>query len=157
MINETKDNSPEKALLVCVDFGAYDPDSSLDELESLARTAGAQVEARVIQKRDKPDTATYIGAGRLDEIRDFCENNEIDLIIFDAELSPSQQRNVEDVTDVRVIDRTMLILDIFASRARTNEGKLQVELAQLKYSLPGRNKTRKRQTTHQAQDCSVDR
>lgn len=136
MINETKAESPEKALLVCVDFGAYDPDSSLDELESLAKTAGAQVEARVIQKRDKPDIATYIGAGRLDEIKEFCENNEIDLIIFDGELSPSQQRNVEDVTDVRVIDRTMLILDIFASRARTNEGKLQVELAQLKYSLP---------------------
>ena len=136
MINETKAESPEKALLVCVDFGAYDPDSSLDELESLAKTAGAQVEARVVQKRDKPDIATYIGAGRLDEIKEFCENNEIDLIIFDGELSPSQQRNVEDVTDVRVIDRTMLILDIFASRARTNEGKLQVELAQLKYSLP---------------------
>ncbi|MBQ7579793.1 MAG: GTPase HflX [Clostridia bacterium] len=136
MINETKAESPEKALLVCVDFGAYDPDSSLDELESLAKTAGAQVEARVVQKRDKPDIATYIGAGRLDEIKEFCENNEIDLIIFDGELSPSQQRNVEDVTDVRVIDRTMLILDIFASRARTNDGKLQVELAQLKYSLP---------------------
>ncbi|MBQ7654140.1 MAG: GTPase HflX [Clostridia bacterium] len=136
MTNEIKDNSPEKAILVCVDFGAFDPDSSLDELESLAKTAGAQVEARVIQKRDKPDIATYIGAGRLDEIREFCQNNEIDLIIFDGELSPSQQRNVEDITDVRVIDRTMLILDIFASRARTNEGKLQVELAQLKYSLP---------------------
>lgn len=136
MTNEIKDNSPEKAILVCVDFGAFDSDSSLDELESLAKTAGAQVEARVIQKRDKPDIATYIGAGRLDEIREFCQNNEIDLIIFDGELSPSQQRNVEDITDVRVIDRTMLILDIFASRARTNEGKLQVELAQLKYSLP---------------------
>lgn len=136
MIDEKKDVPCEKALLVCVDFGIFDPESSLDELESLALTAGAEVVARVIQKREKPDIATYVGAGRLDEIKEFCQNNEIDLLIFDGELSPSQQRNVEDVTDVRVIDRTMLILDIFASRARTNEGKLQVELAQLKYTLP---------------------
>lgn len=131
-----KEDKIEKAILVCVDFGIYDPDSSLDELEELAKTAGAQVVARVTQKREKPDTATYIGGGRLDEIKEFCENNEIDLLIFDGELTPSQQRNIEDVTDIRVIDRTMLILDIFALRAKSNEGKLQVELAQLKYSLP---------------------
>ena len=126
----------EKAVLVCVDMGLYDAESSLDELEELAKTAGAEVVARVTQKRDKPDSAYYIGTGRLDELKTFCEENECDLIIFDSELTPSQLRNVEDYTDVRVVDRTTLILDIFAGRARTNEGKLQVELAQLKYSLP---------------------
>ncbi len=126
----------EKAVLVCVDMGLYDAESSLDELEELTKTAGAEVVARVTQKRDKPDTAYYIGTGRLDELKMFCEENEVDLIIFDSELTPSQLRNVEDYTDVRVVDRTTLILDIFAGRARTNEGKLQVELAQLKYTLP---------------------
>ena len=133
---ETKNNIVEKAVLVCVNLGVYDPESSLDELEELARTAGAQIVARVIQNREKPDTATYIGGGRLEEIKDFCKENEVDLLIFDGELTPSQQRNIENFTDIRVIDRTMLILDIFASRAKSNEGKLQVELAQLKYSLP---------------------
>lgn len=126
----------EKAVLVCVDMGLYDAESSLDELEELTKTAGAEVVARVTQKRDKPDTAYYIGTGRLDELKMFCEENEVDLIIFDSELTPSQLRNVEDYTDVRVVDRTTLILDIFAGRARTNEGKLQVELAQLKYTAP---------------------
>ncbi len=127
---------PETAVLVCVDLDLYDPESSLDELEELAKTAGAQVIARMIQKRDKPDNATYIGSGKLEELKAFCEDNEIDLLIFDAELSPSQTRNIEDETGVRVIDRTTLILDIFAGRAVSGEGKLQVELAQLKYSLP---------------------
>ncbi len=133
---ETHSEEPEKAVLVGVDLGIYDAEDSLDELEELARTAGAVVSARVIQKRDKPDTATYIGSGRIEEIKDFCENNSIDLLIFDCELTPSQQRNIENETDVRTIDRTMLILDIFAARARSGEGKIQVELAQLKYSLP---------------------
>ncbi len=127
---------PEKAVLVCVDFEQYDPDSSLDELEELAKTAGAEVVARMIQKRDKPDNATYIGSGKLEELKMFCEDNEVDLLIFDAELTPSQTRNIEDETGVRVVDRTTLILDIFAGRAVSGEGKLQVELAQLKYSLP---------------------
>lgn len=126
----------EKAVLVCVDLGLYDSESSLNELEELAKTAGAEVIARVTQKRDKPDSAYCLGVGRLDELKAFCGENECDLIIFDCELSPSQLRNIEDYTDIRVIDRTTLILDIFAARARTNEGKLQVELAQLKYSLP---------------------
>lgn len=133
---ETHSEEPEKAVLVGVDLGYYDAEDSLDELEELARTAGAVVSARVIQKRDKPDTATYIGSGRIQEIKEYCDNNEIDLLIFDCELTPSQQRNIENETDVRVIDRTMLILDIFAARARSGEGKIQVELAQLKYSLP---------------------
>lgn len=127
---------PECAVLVGLDTGEYDCEVSLDELEELAKTAGAQVLARVTQKRDTPDGATYIGSGRLQEIKDFCAENEVDLLIFDGELTPSQQRNVEDTTDTRVVDRTQLILDIFAARARSGEGKLQVELAQLKYLLP---------------------
>ena len=127
---------PEVAVLVGIDTGLYDAEVSMDELEELARTAGAVVAAKIIQKRDKPHTATYVGSGRLEEIKSFTEANDVDLLIFDGELTPSQQRNIEDETDVRVIDRTTLILDIFAARARSNEGKIQVELAQLKYSLP---------------------
>lgn len=128
--------TPEVSVLVGLDTGDYDAEVSIDELEELAKTAGSKVLAKIIQKKEKPDPATYIGSGRLKEIRDFCRDNEADLIIFDCELSPSQQRNVENFTDVRVIDRTTLILDIFAARARSKEGRIQVELAQLKYSLP---------------------
>lgn len=127
---------PEVAVLVGVDLGTYNVEVSIDELEELARTAGAVVAAKVIQKRDKPDTATYIGSGRLEEVKEYAQANDIDLLIFDCELTPSQQRNIENETDIRVIDRTTLILDIFAARARSGEGKIQVELAQLKYSLP---------------------
>lgn len=127
---------PEVAVLVGIDMGLYNAQVSMDELEELARTAGAVVAAKIIQKRDKPDSATYVGSGRLEEIKAFTEANDVDLLIFDGELTPSQQRNIEDETDIRVIDRTTLILDIFAARARSNEGKIQVELAQLKYSLP---------------------
>ena len=127
---------PESVLLVGVDSGDFDCEESLSELAELAKTAGAEVQAKVTQKREKPDAATYIGRGRLEEIKDFCRDNETDLLIFDTELTPSQQRNIEDITGIRVIDRTELILDIFAARARSGEGKLQVELAQLKYSLP---------------------
>lgn len=127
---------PEVAVLVGIDTGEYNAEVSMDELEELAKTAGAIVCAKVLQKRDRPDSATYIGSGRLEEIKSFTENNDVDLLIFDGELTPSQQRNIEDETDIRVIDRTTLILDIFAARARSNEGKIQVELAQLKYSLP---------------------
>ncbi len=126
----------ERALLISVDTGEFDAEISIDELEELAYTAGAEVVAKMIQKREKPENATFVGKGKLAEIVAFCQNNDIDLIISDSELSPSQQRNLEKVTEVRVIDRTMLILDIFAERARSSEGKLQVELAQLKYSLP---------------------
>ena len=128
--------SAEKAVLVCADTGEYDAESSLVELSELAKTAGAEVVCEIVQKREAPDGATYIGSGKLKELCDFCRSNEVDVIIADGELSPSQQRNIENETDVRVIDRTTLILDIFAMRALSGEGKLQVELAQLKYLLP---------------------
>ena len=127
---------PEKAVLIAVDTGEYDCDISLDELEELAETAGAEVVGRMSQKRDKPDSGTFLGSGRLEELGDFCKNNEVDLVIADSELAPAQLRNIEKATDVRVIDRTTLILDIFAQHAATAEGKLQVELAQLKYTAP---------------------
>ena len=126
----------ETAVLVSVDTGEFDVDSSLLELAELTKTAGAEVIGEITQKREAPDSATYIGKGKLEELSEFCEMNQPDLIIVDGELSPSQQRNIENITDVRVIDRTTLILDIFAMRALSGEGKLQVELAQLKYTLP---------------------
>lgn len=131
--NEIK---PQRVLLVCVDTGDYDADMSLKELWELAESAGAEPVATLTQKKEKPDTATYVGSGRLEEIAEFCKSQNVDLLIFDSELTPTQIRNIEDFTDVRTIDRTMLILDIFALRARSKEGKLQVELAQLKYMLP---------------------
>ena len=126
----------EKALLVSVDTGEFDAEASIDELEELAHTAGAEVVGKIIQKKEAPEKATFVGVGKLAEIIAFCQNYDVDLLNFDSELSPSQQRNLEKLTNIRVIDRTMLILDIFAMRARTSEGKLQVELAQLKYQLP---------------------
>ena len=131
--NEIK---PERALLVSVDTGDFDAEVSIDELEELVSTAGAETVGKVIQKKEAPEKATFVGVGKLAEIIAFCEGNDVDLLVFDSELSPSQQRNLEKLTGVRVIDRTMLILDIFAQRARSSEGKLQVELAQLRYQLP---------------------
>ena len=132
------DNSEkiQRALLVGIDTGDYDAEGSMDELFELVKSAGAEPVASVMQKRDKPDGATCIGSGRIEEIREFCESHEIDFLVFDTELTPTQIRNIEQAADVRTIDRTMLILDIFAIRAKSNEGKLQVELAQLKYLMP---------------------
>lgn len=126
----------ERALLVSLDTGTFDAQASLEELAELAKTAGAQVIGQVLQTREAPDSATFVGSGKLEEVRGFCEKNEITLLIFDSELSPVQQRNIEQETGVRTIDRTALILDIFAARARSSEGKIQVELAQLQYLLP---------------------
>ncbi len=126
----------ETAILAAVDTGEYDADSSLDELEELARTAGAEVIGRLVQKRESPNTATCIGAGRLEELAGLAANTACDLVIFDRELTATQQRNLEDALPCRVVDRTLLILDIFAGRARSSEGRLQVELAQLQYLLP---------------------
>ena len=135
---ELYDNSEkiQRALLVGIDTGEYDSEASMAELYELVESAGAEPVASMTQKREKPDGATAIGSGRLDEIIVFCSENDIDFIVFDMELTPTQIRNIEAATDTRTIDRTMLILDIFAIRAKTNEGKLQVELAQLKYLLP---------------------
>ncbi|MCL2077915.1 MAG: GTPase HflX [Oscillospiraceae bacterium] len=132
MTNETKTN----AILVCLDLGDYDAESSLKELEELAITAGANVAATVTQKRAASNKATVVGAGKIKEIAELCQTLDVELIVFDTELSASQIRNIEKITEVRVIDRTMLILDIFAGRAVSKEGKLQVELAQLRYRLP---------------------
>jgi GTP-binding protein HflX len=112
------------------------PDESLAELRELATSAGAEVVGEFFQRKDQPDPATLLGKGKLQEISGAAASAGADLLIFDHELSPSQQRNIEDVVKVRVLDRTQLILDIFARHARTREGQLQVELAQLEYLLP---------------------
>ena len=108
----------------------------LDELEFLAETAGANGVKKFIQKVDRPDSRTYIRSGKLQEIREFCEENEIEVVIFDDELSPTQLRNIERELNIRILDRTNLILDIFAQRAKTAYAKMQVELAQYQYILP---------------------
>lgn len=125
-----------RVMLCAVDTGAYDIDRSLDELEELARTAGAETVVRVIQKRPSFEPGTCIGSGRLEEMAGICERDDIDQIIFDHELTATQIRNIEEVCKVHTIDRTMLILDIFAQRATTREGRLQVEIAQHRYRLP---------------------
>lgn len=126
----------ERAVLAGVNTGAFDAEASIDELAELADTAGAEVLAKFIQNRESPDNATYLGEGKLREIRDFCRQQEADLLILDDELSGIQLRNIEEITGVHAIDRTTLILDIFAGRARSREGRIQVELAQQKYRLP---------------------
>ncbi len=125
-----------RALLVSVDTGDFDAEASLAELEELVKSAGAVPEFTLTQKLQRPESATFVGSGKLLEIKELCEAQELDLIVVDSELTPTQIKNIENFTDVRVIDRTTLILDIFAQRARSKEGKLQVELAQLKYLLP---------------------
>lgn len=110
--------------------------SSLQELENLTDTAGADVVARMTQKRMRPDNVTYVGKGKVEELRAAIEELEADLVIFDGELSPIQQRNLENILDIKIIDRTTLIIDIFAMRAKSREGILQVELARLSYKLP---------------------
>lgn len=127
---------PERALLVSLDTGEYDAEASLAELGELTRSAGADPAFTMMQKRPAPDTATCLGSGMAEEAAALVKREELDLVIFDRELSPTQIRNLEKLCGVRVIDRTMLILDIFAQRARSREGKLQVELAQLRYMLP---------------------
>ncbi len=125
-----------KVILAAVDTGEYDVESSIAELEELAKTADGEVVGVITQKKPAFDPGFCMGAGRLEELAGICKDLEAELIVFDHELSATQIRNIEDITDVRVIDRTMLILDIFAARARTSEGKLQVELALQKYRLP---------------------
>jgi GTPase len=140
LIDMSSQEGPEHAFLVAVDQdeseSLWSVEDSVSELGTLARTAGAEVVGTLIQRLRHPDIATYIGKGRAQELRDTEKLLGFDIVIFDDELSPSQQRNLEKLLDARVIDRTALILDIFAQHARTREGRLQVELAQLEYRLP---------------------
>lgn len=136
MYENKTDDAPVKAVLVCVDTGEFDAEISIAELGELARSANAEVVGEMIQKKTSYDSATCMGSGRLEELREQLPLLEAELVIFDHELTGVQVRNIEEILDVRVIDRTTLILDIFAQRARTKEGKLQVELAQQKYRLP---------------------
>ncbi len=129
----------ERAIAVGVGSRAYSRDESLehlDELAFLAETAGAEVICKIYQDRDRPDGATAVGRGKLEEIKEMIEEDKIVLAIFDDELTPAQMRNLSRELNIKVLDRTGLILDIFASRARTSEARLQVELAQLQYLLP---------------------
>jgi len=116
--------------------GRLEAERSLEELAGLAEAAGAQVVLRMLQERPKPDPSTYLGAGKIEALAASCSETAVDVVIFDSELTPGQRREIERIVDRKVIDRTQLILDIFARRARTREGKLQVELAQLRYLLP---------------------
>ncbi len=131
---------PERVVLVGVHTGSRDElndctEESMQELDLLAQTAGAEVVAQFVQNRPAVENATYVGEGKAEEIRDFCQQHEIDIVICDDELTGSQVRNLEDFIGIRVMDRSSLIMDIFAQRAKTKEGKLQVELAQLQYYL----------------------
>ncbi len=130
----------ERAALVGLATGSSsrrrDAERSLDELAGLARAAGADVALRVLQERPRPDAATFLGSGKIAQLAAACDEADTDLVVFDNELSPAQLRELEKRLGRRVVDRTQLILDIFAARARTREGKWQVELAQLKYLLP---------------------
>jgi GTPase len=135
----------EKAILVGLDIQSnkntshnkyLDIDSSLAELGSLVETAGGQVLKQFTQEKDRPDPKFYIGKGKLQEIAEFLTENPADLLVFDEELSPQQQKHLENALELKIIDRTKLILDIFAARAKTREAKMEVELAQLQYLLP---------------------
>jgi GTP-binding protein HflX len=138
MREDGTDGGPEdgatRALLV--GLGSAEEDPGLDELERLARTDGVSVVGRMVQSRERPDPATYLGSGKVDELAGMVRDRSAALVIADGELSPAQVRNLEDRLGARVVDRTALILDIFAQHARSSEGKAQVELAQLAYQLP---------------------
>jgi GTP-binding protein HflX len=129
---------PERALLLAADTGTapWTVSESLDELEELARTAGADVVGRISQRLEHPDPRSYLGRGKLTEARDLANAEHADLVIVDDELSPNTQKTMEEIVGRRIVDRTLLILDIFAQRARTHEGRVQVELARLEYLLP---------------------
>lgn len=135
-LHEVQQEAPERVLLVSVDTGEFDAQVSLNELAELVSTAGGVVVGTATQKKESPDKATCLGSGRAEEIALQCTAEDIDLVVMDRELSPTQLRNLEEIFPCRLIDRTMLILDIFAGRARSAEGRLQVELAQLQYMLP---------------------
>ncbi len=130
---------PEKILLVGVELPQVrgrDVDESLDELAQLVETAGAAVVGRMVQRRDRPDPATYVGRGKVEELHVVSEQLDVDTVVFDCELSPAQQWNLEKVLRRSAIDRCAVVLDIFAQNAKSREGRIQVELAQLRYRLP---------------------
>lgn len=133
-----EDQESEKVILIGLDTGGHGLSAadSLHELEQLAVSAGLIVVGKEIQRRSRPEAATYIGRGKVEELKLLAQASRVDVVIFDDELTPAQQRNLEESIGLKIIDRTILILDIFAQRAWSNEGKLQVELAQLKYLLP---------------------
>lgn len=138
---KSNEEKKERVLLAGVHTGSRDvlsdtTEESINELGELAKTAGAEVVCEVVQNKPDIEAATYMGEGKLEEVKMAVQAMEIDTVIFDDELSPIQLRNIADFLEVKVIDRTILILDIFAMRAKSGEGKLQVELAQLKYRLP---------------------
>lgn len=133
--NEVIKDEEYRAILVGVQLNE-DITYYMEELHGLAEAAGVDIAGEMIQNKERPNTATYIGKGKVDELALMCENMEVDTVIFNDELSGMQLRNLEERLNVRVIDRTILILDIFASRAVSREGKLQVELAQLQYRIP---------------------
>ena len=138
-LKETEYYKKERALLVGVELAGKDRrpvEESLEELALLTISADAEVACQTVQKRERIDPGCFIGRGKAFQIRSLCDEHEINTIIFDDDLSPAQQRNLEEIIERKVIDRTRLILDIFARRARSQEGKLQVELAQLTYLLP---------------------
>lgn len=129
----------ERVILVSVNLGIYDKNSFenyWDELEALTEAAGGEVVGSLVQNKKRPEVATYIGSGKIEELKNLIMQNEADTVIFDRELSPVQLRNLEEKLEIKVIDRTTLILDIFKQRAKSKEGKLQVELAILQYRLP---------------------
>ena len=140
LIDTGVNRGPERAYLVAVDSSQRDDiwsvEDSISELGALARTAGAEVVGTMVQRLSNPDPSTYVGKGRAQELSDLEKQVGFDLVIFDDELTPTQQRHLEKLLDARIVDRTALILDIFAQHARTREGQLQVELAQLEYRLP---------------------
>lgn len=134
-----RENQPNRAVMVGIErsnSSSWNVEDSLAELAELIETAGSQVVGKVVQRRRNPDPRTYVGPGKVEEIQRIIEVQGADLVVADDELSPAQIRNLEKALNVRVIDRSQVILDIFAQRAQTNEGKLQVELAQLRYLLP---------------------
>ncbi len=137
--NDSRVEGTERAALVGLVAGRarrLEAERSIEELAGLAGAAGAKVVLRTLQERPKPDPATFLGSGKLKSLAGSCTEMGVDLVVFDNELSPSQLRQITETVGCKVLDRTQLILDIFAARARTREGKLQVELAQLKYLLP---------------------
>jgi GTP-binding protein HflX len=136
---QTRDTRTERVFLVGLELKSGDSAAvreSMDELAELAQTAGGEVVGDGVQKVESPNAATYIGKGKAAEFAKFCKTNDVDTVIFDDELSPAQTRNLEKIFECKILDRTALILDIFSQRARTREGKLQIELAQLQHLLP---------------------